>query len=221
MDLRLLTWLSHSLQGLRLVPIAAGILALRSRRYAQEPWMRWLLAYLILDAAFEVVLLTMALHHRRTYGLLDLALVPTFAFQSLILSRMPAGDRLRGPLLAAGLLIFGVATWEGWRGGLHPKWAVAMVLAGLSVLTASLWLAFQGLLDPSPVPLTERPAFWLTGSWTIEQGSLMLLAAGTSYFLRTLSPAWVGLPWIANDLLCGALQFSMAKVFLCPSPTSS
>ena len=221
MDLHTLTWISHSLQALRLVPLAAGWVHFRSDRFAREPWLKWLWTYLLLDAILEVVLLGMALRGIRTYGLLDLAIVPSFVLQALVLVNMRKGVRLKAPLALVGTVLVLLSAWEGWRGGLYPKWAGAMILSGLAVLGASLWLAFQALSDDRAEPLFQRPSFWLTGTWIIEQGSAMLLTAGTGLFLRTLSPRWIGLPWITHDLVCAALAFSMARTFLCPKPRSS
>lgn len=221
MDLRTLTWISHSLQSLRLLPLAAGWVHVRSTRFQDEPWLPWLFGYLIADAAFEVVLLGMAMRSIRTYGMLDLAILPSFALQALILIKMARGANLRGPLVTVGFLVATLCTWEGWHGGLSPKWSAAMVISSLAILCASLWLILQQLLDAQSVPLFQRPAFWLAGSWVVEQGSSMLLSAGTPLFLRTLSPRWIGLPWITHDLICAAMTFTTAKAFLCLKPRSS
>ena len=221
MDLRTLTLVSHSLQALRLVPLIAAWVHFGTGRFRREPALTWLLAYLLADAVLECVLLSMAVRSIRTYGLLDLTIVPSFAMQAAVLVRLRPSRRLGRALVAAGVVLALVSGWEGWQGGLQPKWAWAMALSSLVVLGTCLWVLFQELADDRGDSLARRPAFWVATSWMVEQGSGLLLTACTGFFLRTLSRAWIGIPWITHDLICAVLTFTLARAFLCPKPTSS
>lgn len=220
-SLHVLTWIGHWLEASRFVPLGAALVNRRTERFIREPWMVRLEAFLVFDLLLEVGLLGLALRHTRNYWLHDLALLPSLALGAWILAGMNPSRRFKSSLLFMGGLVALVTIGEAARLGLYHKWIASMILGSLGLMVASVWELGRLFARPSSAALAQHPAFWFLTASILDLGTSVLMYAGSTLFLRSLSPKWIGIPWAVNTALGVVLRLVLTKAFLCPKPKSS
>jgi len=177
--------------------------------------------FLVFDLLLEAGLLGLALRHTRNYWLHDLALLPSLALGAWILVGMNRSRRFKTSLLALGGLVVLVTIGEASHLGLYHKWIISMILGSLGLMFASVWNLGRLFSRPSSIGLSQQPAFWFLGASILDLGTSVLMYAGSTLFLRSLSPKWIGIPWAVNTALGVVLRLVLTKAFLCPKPKSS
>lgn len=185
----------------------------------------WLPAYLwiqILDLVQGVIFLALALSHRNNQWFRHLSQPFVFIGLLWVLFRTsedtPRRRRLYLACLGIGLLaaLIGVPiNGLRWRNALFTT-IQSLVFLGLGTHELQRLLA-----EEDAEVLSARPDFWLYTAMLIYGSATMIFSASSNYFLRTLPPHLLPLPWIVNGLILVFYQLFLAKVFLCRKPSSS
>lgn len=176
--------------------------------------------FLVFDLLLEAALLVLARQSIRNYWLHDLALLPSFALGAWVLSGMNSSRRFKSSLLAIGSVVVLVTVGEAFQMGLYHKWIAAMILGSLGLMFASAWELGRLFSQPSSTAMTQSPAFWFLAASILDLGTSALMYAGSTLFLRSLSPRWIGIPWAVNTALGVILRLVLSKTFLCLKPRS-
>lgn len=190
--------------------------------YQEPPWIRPFLWTQAFDLAQGSVFIALALLHQNNQWLRHVAQPLVFLGFLWTLFRLGPGSRSRralyGTCLAAGL----VAAIVGFElDGM--KWRN-------SVFTSTMSLVYLGLVTWELKALTQSeeenhladlPAFWLLAALLVYSSGTLIFNASSNYFLRTLPPHLLPIPWVVAGFIHVVHEVMLAKVFLCPKPTSS
>lgn len=147
-----------------------------------------------------------------------------FVFIGLIwtMFRMGPNSRSRrivyAVCLAAGLVAAVIGTGLNgmkWRNSIFTS---TMSLVYLGLVTWELKVLAQSNED---APLTGLPAFWVLAALLVYSSGTLIFNASSNYFLRTLPPHLLPIPWVVVGMVHAIHEVMLAKAFLCPTRTSS
>lgn len=125
---------------------------------------------------------------------------------------------LYGTCLALGLAAaLGGAFLDGmkWRNSVFTS---TMSLLYLGLVPRELKFLSESTMDS---PLTGLPSFWVLAALLVYGSGTLIFNASSNYFLKTLSPPLVIIPWVVVGFVHAVHEVMLAKAFLCPKPTSS
>lgn len=190
--------------------------------YQQPRWIRTFLWTQVFDVAQGSVFILLALSHRNNQWFRHLSQpLVFFGFLWTMFQMAPAsrGRRLLyGACLSAGLVAAVVGTaLDGmkWRNSVFTS---TMCLVYLGLVTRELRAIFE---SNEGTHLTSLPAFWVLAALLVYSSGTLIFNASSNYFLRTLPPHLLPIPWVVVGILHAIHEVMRAKVFLCPKPTSS
>lgn len=140
----------------------------------------------------------------------------------LTLFRMAPDQRDRR-IIYAFCLGIGLAAAMGGMAMNGLKWRNALFTSTSSLVFLGLgtWELRRMVLADDDTPLTNLPGFWFTAALLIYGSGTLLFNASSNYFLRTLSPDLVLIPWVMITMIHAIHHVLLAKVFLCKNPSSS
>lgn len=99
-----------------------------------------------------------------------------------------------------------------------------------SLFTSTICLMYLGLVtwemkalaqSNEDAHLTNLPAFWVLAALLVYSSGTLIFNASSNYFLRTLPPHLLPIPWVIVGIVHAIHEVMLAKAFLCPKPTSS
>lgn len=205
-----------------LVPMAGYAWSRLRPRYQSPPWIRPFLWTQIFDLAQGSVFIALALSHRNNQWLRHVAQPLVFLGFLWTLFQLAPPSRGRRILYGAGLAAGLAAAFAGlaldgmtWRNSVFTS---TMSLIYLGLVTWELSSLAQ---SDNEGRLTDFPAFWLLAALLIYSSGTLIFNASSNYFLRTLPPHLLPIPWILSGLIHVIYEAMLAKVFLCPTPSSS
>jgi hypothetical protein len=205
-----------------LAPVAAYLWS-RSRRTYQSPdWLRLFTGVQILDLAQGVVFTVLSSIHLNNQWFRHFVQPIIYTGLLLTLFRMAPGPRSRRIIYAFCL---GVG-WAAAIGGIALnglKWRNALFssISSLVFLGLGAWELRRMVLADDDTPLTSLPGFWFTAALLVYGSGTLIFNASSNYFLRTLSPDLVLIPWVMINMVLLIYHVLLAKVFLCKNPASS
>ncbi len=219
------TWqfvIHYLLGSLMVAPVAAYLWSRIKGRYQRPEWLPLFAGVQVFELAGGIFFTTLAVMQRNNqwFGHIGRPIV----FIGLLLVLFQLGlDRLSRRILYAislgvGLLAAGAGAFLNgleWRNSLFTT-TQSLVFMSLGTIEFRRMLTVED--DTS---LTDRPEFWLLAALLIYASGTLIFNASSNYFLRTLPPHLVLIPWVAAAMVHAAYHLLLAKVFLCPKPSSS
>jgi hypothetical protein len=205
-----------------LIPLGAYIWSRYRGTYAEPKNLPGAVPREFLEVFFGLLGTVMAFAGIRNVGLLHFTRPLTFVATTCVLLRMPAVPRRRRRLylgaMGLGLAAAGVGYFldtPAYRN------AVFTTVQSLIFLTISAVELKSILSLEDDLPVADRPEFWFLSALLVFASGSLLFNATSNYFLRTLSRDLLPVPWVAVNVVYLVYYLLMARVFLCPRPTSS
>lgn len=203
-------------------PVTAFLWSRMRWRYKRPAWLPLFVGVQVFDLAQGALFTALASMHHNNQWLRHIAQPIVYVGLLLVLFRMGAdrsGRRILYSLslgiglaaAVAGALLNGFA----WRNVLFTT-TMSIVYIGLTTLELRHMVEAEG-----DTPLTALPEFWLSTALLIYGSGTLVFNASSNYFLRTLSPGLLPIPWVVAATIHAIHHLLLAKVFLCPKPSSS
>lgn len=203
-------------------PVAAFLWSRMHGRYKRPVWLPLFTGVQVFDLAQGTLFTALASMHHNNQWLRHTAQPIVYMGLLLVLFRMGmdrSGRRILyflslGVGLAAagaGALLNGLA----WRNVLFTT-TMSIVYIGLATLELRQMFEAEG-----DTPLTALPEFWLSTGLLVYGSGTLVFNASSNYFLRTLPPGLLPIPWVVAATIHAIHHLLLAKVFLCPKPRSS
>jgi hypothetical protein len=190
--------------------------------YQNPSWIQVFFWVQLFDLAQGSVFIGLAIFHQNNQWLRHLAQPIVFLGFLWTMFRMAPDSRARRILYGICLTIGLMAAMTGlWLNGVRWRNAVfttTMSLIYLGLVTRELKILSESNEDATP---TSLPAFWVLASLLVYSSGTLIFNASSNYFLRTLSPLLLPIPWVVVGFIHVIHEVMLAKVFLCPKPTSS
>ncbi len=157
---------------------------------------------------------------RNTHGIANIVEPFFFAWTLWLFQRWtvsPGARRIYGTLMGLGLLL-GVT-------GMFVNRTIftfneLFLTAQCVILASASGFELYKLASSTPRMLSETPWFWIYAGLLISSLGSLTLAASSTYFLRTLPRALLGIPWLVHMLTICAQKAFIARSFLCQKPAS-
>lgn len=204
-----------------LIPVLAFIHQQRTGKYHFRPWMAKLGVLLMFQLLVNWGMLGTSINGRHNDWLEDLAYLPEMVLSLWVLDGIREGGLPRMVLLASLGLMGGAAAINGFQVGLDRTWPLAWTVASLLLLGLCLWQLQELITQKGSESIWHQPAFWLLTSWPLMLGVDLTFYPLHNFFLKSLSRAWILVPWFAKYLIGLILNLGVARTFLCPKPSSS
>ena len=202
--------------------MAAYLLA-RVRCGFQKP--SWLQAYLIFQVADLVqglVFEAMAHMGIRNQWLRHLIQpVILVGMLAVVYKIRPGSNRRRWYFVGMAGTGLAAAVTGYFINGIAFRNALFTSTQSLIYLTISVLEMRHLLLSENEKRMGASPEFWLYAALLTYASGTLLFNASSNYFLQTLPPHLILIPWVVVGLVHATYHILMAKVFLCPTPTSS
>ncbi|WP_257308495.1 hypothetical protein [Geothrix fuzhouensis] len=206
-----------------LAPIAACLWGRWRGGYLYPDWMRLYTKVQVFDLAQGLVFTGMAMNHRNNQWLRHLTQPVVFAGMLGTLYLMaPPRTRNRKIVYGAYLFIGLVAAVFGafldgttWRNSVFTS---VMCLVYLIAVPQELKLLSESAEE---VWLAAQPSFWVLSALLVYSSGTLIFNASSNYFLRSLPPRLVLIPWVVVGFIHAIHEAMLAKAFLCPKPASS
>ncbi len=205
-----------------LAPMGAYLLA-RIRGGFQEP--SWLPIY----ATLQMVILAQGLVYESMahMGIHNLwfrhfILPLVFIGMMVVVHRIRRGSRDRKRFYVGMTGVGVVAAVAGYFVD-GPAWRNALfsTTEGFIFLAVSAAEMRHLLLSDDDKHIGASPEFWLLAALLVYASGTLIFNASSNYFLRTLPSDLILIPWVVVGMIHAAYYLLLAKVFLCPKPSSS
>lgn len=203
-------------------PVAAFLWSRWRGGYQRPEWLGLYSKVQIFDLAQGVVFTGLALERINNQWLRHLTQPIVFAgMLGTLFFMTPDSKRRRllyGICLAVGITAaLAGASLDGmkWRNSVFTS---TMSLVYLGLVTQELKALSESTED---VHLTSLPSFWVLAALLVYSSGTLIFNASSNYFLRTLPPHLIIIPWLVVTLVHAIHEAMLAKAFLCPTPTSS
>ncbi|WLT33119.1 hypothetical protein [Geothrix sp. PMB-07] len=205
-----------------LVPVAAYLWSRYRGTYAKPIGLPGAVPREFLEASFGVLGTGLAFAGIPNVGLLHLTRPLTFVATLLVVLQIPAMSRLRRNwyLVAMGLGLLAAAMGYALDTPAYRNSVFTTVQSLIYLIVSSIELRWILMIEDD-VPVAARPEFWFFSALLVFASGSLLFNATSNYFLRTLTHDLLPIPWVAVNVVYVMYYFLMAKVFLCPKPTSS
>jgi len=206
-----------------LAPIAAYLWSRWRGGYLYPEWLRLYTKVQVFDLAQGLVFTGMAMNHMNNQWLRHLTQPVVFAgmlWAMYLMAPSRTRDRkiLYGVSLAAGLAAAVLGAFlDGtrWRNSVFTS---AMCLVYLLAVPQEMRRLSESTEDAS---LVAQPSFWVLSALLVYSSGTLIFNASSNYFLRTLPPHLVIIPWVVVGFIHAIHEAMLAKAFLCPTPASS
>lgn len=185
-------------------------------------WMRSYLAVQVFDLLQGAIFIALAMSHRNNQWFRHFSQPLVFAGLLWVLARTSTPTPRRRALYLACLGIGLLAAVAGvFLNGLFLRNALFTTTQSLIFTGLGTYELRRLILQDDDEALSSKPEFWLDGAILIYGSATLIFNASSNFFLRTLPPHLLPLPWLVNGLVIVFYQISLAKVFLCRKPISS
>lgn len=205
-----------------LAPIGALVVSRMRPRFQRPPWLRTFIWVEIGDLVQGLGYTTLGYMgiHNLWYRHVIQPLV--FAGLLLVVYQFRPASLLRKTLFGLFLLAGLVAALGGFvLDGLAYRNAIFTSTQSLVFLLVAVLEMRHSLLFNDDAPPSRTPEFWLLSALLIYASGGLIFNATSNYFLRTLPPEILLLPWLVASIVNAAYNALLAKVFLCPKPNRS
>ncbi len=206
-----------------LAPIAAYLWGRWRGGYLYPEWMRLYTKVQAFDLVQGLLFTGMAMNHLNNQWLRHLTQPLVFAGMLGTMYLMaPSRTRSRkivyGAYLTVGLAAAGFGAFlDGtqWRNSVFTS---VMCLVYLMAVPQEMRRLSESAEDAL---LVAQPSFWLLSALLVYSSGTLIFNASSNYFLRTLPPHLVIIPWVVVGVIHAIHEAMLAKAFLCPKPASS
>lgn len=212
----------YVLDPVMLAPMGAYMLARIRGGFQKPPWGQAFLALMILDLAQGIVYAAMAHMGIHNLWFRHFILPLVFIGMMVVVHGIRRGSRRRTWFYAgmAGVgLVAAVASY--FVNGLAWRNALFSTTEGLIYLAVSVTEMRHLMVSEDDYPIGASPEFWLLAALLIYASGTLIFNASSNYFLRTLPSHLLLIPWVVASAIHAAYHLLLAKVFLCPKPSSS
>lgn len=203
-------------------PVAAFLWSRWRGGYQRPEWLGLFAKVQIFDLAQGVVFTALAMEGINNQWLRHLTQPIVFAgMLGTLFCMTPDSKRRRllyGTCLAVGIAAaLAGASLDGvkWRNSVFTS---TMCLLYLGLVTRELKALSESTED---LQLTSLPSFWVLAALLVYSSGTLIFNASSNYFLRTLPPHLIIIPWVVVSLVHAIHEVMLAKAFLCPTCTSS
>lgn len=203
-------------------PVTAFLWSRWRGGYQRPGWLGFFAKVQMFDLAQGVVFTGLALERINNQWLRHLTQPIVFTGMLGTLFFMNPGSKPRrllyGTCLAVGIAAaLAGASLDGmkWRNSIFTS---TMCLVYLGLVTRELKTLSEATED---VQLTSLPSFWILAALLVYSSGTLIFNASSNYFLRTLPPHLIVIPWLVVTIIHAIHEVMLAKAFLCPTPTSS
>jgi hypothetical protein len=205
-----------------LAPIGAYLWS-RNRIYYQKPiWINNFKNLQLIELFFGVIFVSLAYSGIHNQWFRHMAQPVDFVLMILLLrtirSEFSRNSWLYIILIVIGLMSAGLGLFID---KIHYRNAI------FSSTQSVIYLLICGielpniLLKEETIELRHLPEFWLFAALLLYSSGTIIFNASSNYFLRTLPSALLPIPWLAAASVHSIYHILLAKVFLCPKPSSS
>lgn len=205
-----------------LAPMVAYLWSLYQNRFQRPLWMPTFIVVQAFNLAQGLAFTAMAYLGMNNQGFRHLVQPVVCAGFLFTLFRMGRDGRHRRLLYGACLAVTLAAAMAGAAlDGMHWRNAVFTSVMSLVYLGLTLW-EMKGLLASNGhAALTSQPAFWVLAALMVYGSGTLLFNVSSNYFLRTLPPHLLPIPWVVVGTIHAIHEALFAKAFLCPKPVLS
>jgi len=205
-----------------LAPMGAYVLSRIRGGYQKPPWAQAFVALMILDLAQGLVYAAMARMGIHNLWFRHLVLPLVFIGMMVVVHGIRRGSRRRTWLYAGMTGVGLVAAVAGcFVNGLAWRNALFSTTESLIFLAVSVVEMRHLLLAEDDRPIGAFPEFWLLAALLVYASGTLIFNASSNYFLQTLPSHLILIPWVVASAIRAAYHLLLAKVFLCPKPSSS
>lgn len=203
-------------------PMAAYLWSLCGKRFQRPTWLPLFATVQAFDLAQGIVFTAMAYMAINNQTFRHLVQPLVCAGLLLTVFRMAPATRPRQFLYGTCLAIVLAAAVAGaLLDGVKWRNAVFTMTMSLVFLSLAAWEMKKLLASESHAPLTSLPEFWVLAALLVYGSGTLAFNASSNYFLRTLPPHLLPIPWVIVGTIHAIHEVLLAKAFLCPKPASS
>ena len=205
-----------------LAPMGAYVLARIRGGFQRPPWMHAFVALQMVDLAQGLVYASMALRGIHNLWFRHFVLPLVFIGMMVVVHGIRRGSRRRTwfyvGMTGVGL-VAAVASY--FVDGLALRNAFFSTTGSIIYLIVSVAEMRHQLLSEDDRPIGASPEFWLLAALLVYASGTLIFNASSNYFLRSLPSHLILIPWVVVSAIHAAYHLLLAKVFLCPKPSSS
>ncbi len=205
-----------------LLPIGAYFWSRWRKVYAEPRNLPGVVPREFLEASFGVAGTALSFAGIKNLGFLHVTRPITFLATLAVLMWMPTvtSSRRKWYVVAMGLSLVSAVLGYVLDTPAYRNAIFTTVQSLIALLFSTIELR-EILAFDDAIPIMERPEFWFLSALLVFASGSLLFNATSNYFLRTLSHDLILVPWVAVAVVHSIYHVLLAKVFLCPKPTSS